>query len=350
MLRDLERATFSNIEHQTIEFVVYTIRPWLVRWEAELKRKLVPILEWNQQYPEHVLDGLLRGDVQSRTLALQTQFQNGALSLDEWRSLENRNPLPDGQGQRFYTSIQVVPIDQMGEKVRAATELVRAGYEPAAALAAIGLPPIPHLGLPPVTVQPEEPTEPEPPPEEESEQEEAEENAATRALPPAPPMPAFPPPVDLGPLVTRLEAQDLEQAQLKTRLAAMIPSLRALLEQTVRREFVFEGDRARKAAVTPEKCRAWIDTFYATRPAASLPHLLPAMRVYGHLAQRLDIEAETRTRIEAEAAESRAELQAVLESAGSNLAEVVADTVARWERERPGAVADALMQEVLTHV
>jgi HK97 family phage portal protein len=353
MLRDLERATFSNIEHQTIEFVVYTIRPWLVRWEAELKRKLVPVLEWNQQYPEHVLDGLLRGDVQSRTLALQTQFQNGALNLDEWRSLENRNPLPDGQGQRFYTSIQVVPIDQMGEKVRAATELVRAGYEPAAALAAIGLPPIPHLGLAPVTVQPEEPPEPEPlepSPEEQDAAEEEADEVAKRALPPAPPMAAFPPPVDLAPLVTRLEAQDVEQAQLKARLAAMIPSLRALLEQTVRREFVFEGDRARKAAVTPEKCRAWIEHFYATRPATALAHLLPTMRLYGHLAQRPDIEAETRSRIEAEAAQSRAELLALLDANGGDLADEVAQIVARWERDRPSAVADALLQEILSHV
>jgi HK97 family phage portal protein len=344
MLRDLDRATFSNIEHQTIEFVVYTIRPWLVRWEAELKRKLVPILEWNQQYPEHVLDGLLRGDVQSRTLALQTQFQNGALNLDEWRSLENRNPLPDGQGQRFYTSIQVVPIDQMSEKVRAATELVRAGYEPAAALAAIGLPAIPHLGLPPVTVQPEDPPEPEPPRaiEGEAVDEEAEEQVpkAQRALPP----------FDVTALVTRLDAHDLAQTQMKARLAAMVPSLRALIEQTIRREFVFEGDRARKAAGSPEKCRAWIEHFYASRPAAALPHLLPTMRVYGHLAQRPHIESETRARIEAEAAQSRAELLALLETSDGQLAEAVAETVERWERTRPAAFADALMQEVLTHV
>jgi HK97 family phage portal protein len=375
MLRDLERATFANIEHQTIEFVVYTIRPWLVRWESELKRKLVSPLEWNQQFPEHVLDGLLRGDVDARTRALQTQFQNGALSLDEWRSLENRNPLPNGAGQRFYTSIQVVPIDQMGEKINAVADLVRVGYDPAEALAVMGLPPITHLGLPPVTVQPEPKPPPAPAPPEASP---AEADAEAReilhymrerldalALPPTAPLPALPtapdlgpvlerfdalpPPLDLAPLVTRFDTLAAQQAQTEARLAAVVPSLRALLEQTLRREFVFEGDRARKAAQHPDKCRAWIESFYTARPAASLPHILPAMRLYGELTGRADVEAETRARIEAEAAQSRAELLALLETSGDTLAEDVAATVARWERDRPGAWADAVMQEVLTH-
>jgi hypothetical protein len=74
------------------------------------------------------------------------------------------------------------------------------------------------------------------------------------------------------------------------------------------------------------------------------------MRLYGELTGRADVEAETRARIEAEAIQSRAELLALLETSGDALADDVAATVARWERDRPAAWADALMQEVLTHV
>jgi len=111
-IMDLERATFSNIEHQAIDYVVSTLRPWLVRWEQELNRKLIPGLERNRFFFEHLIDGLLRGDALTRAQSLQVQFQNGALNPDEWRELENRNPLPNGQGKTYFVQGAMQTIEE----------------------------------------------------------------------------------------------------------------------------------------------------------------------------------------------------------------------------------------------
>ncbi|MEG7674137.1 phage portal protein, partial [Listeria monocytogenes] len=69
MIGDLERATFSNIEHQALEFVTHTLRPWLVRFEQEINRKLFPSSSASQPsgtYVEFSVDGLLRGDIKAR--------------------------------------------------------------------------------------------------------------------------------------------------------------------------------------------------------------------------------------------------------------------------------------------
>jgi len=96
MLADLDRATFSNIEHQSIEFVVHTIRPWLVRWEQAILWKLFTPAERKRYFAEFKVDGLLRGDIKSRYEAYAIGRQNGWLSANDIRELENMNPIPDG--------------------------------------------------------------------------------------------------------------------------------------------------------------------------------------------------------------------------------------------------------------
>lgn len=94
-IQHLLRATFSNIESQNIEYVVDTLTPWLVRWEQELKRKL--FAEEDDVFAEHVVAGLLRGDHAARGVYYREQFFIGALSQNDIRELENRNPIgPDG--------------------------------------------------------------------------------------------------------------------------------------------------------------------------------------------------------------------------------------------------------------
>jgi HK97 family phage portal protein len=112
MIGDLERATFSNIEHQSIEFVVHTIRPWLVRWEQSFKWKLFLPSERRSFFAEFVVDGLLRGDTKSRYEAYAIGRQNGWLSADDIRELENMNPLPDGQGQIYLVNGNMIPVSQ----------------------------------------------------------------------------------------------------------------------------------------------------------------------------------------------------------------------------------------------
>lgn len=111
----LERSTNNNIEHQGIEFSTDTIRPWAVRGEKEILRSLFLQSERKRYFAEFDLDGLMRGDVLTRSQAFQVQFMNGALTDDEWRAKENRNPLPGGKGKINYVPLNLVPVDQTSD-------------------------------------------------------------------------------------------------------------------------------------------------------------------------------------------------------------------------------------------
>lgn len=90
MLMDLDRATFSNIEHQSIEFVTHTMRPWLVRWEQTLNRTLLTANQRRQGlFFEFLIDGLLRGDIKSRYEAYSSAITTGWMTRNEARAKEN---------------------------------------------------------------------------------------------------------------------------------------------------------------------------------------------------------------------------------------------------------------------
>ncbi|MFH1603742.1 MAG: phage portal protein [Pseudomonadota bacterium] len=95
MLGDLERATFSNIENQGIAFVTQTLMRWLTRWELECDYKLFS-LEQSTYFTEFLVEGLLRGDTQSRYQAYATGRQWGWLSANDVRERENMNPVEGG--------------------------------------------------------------------------------------------------------------------------------------------------------------------------------------------------------------------------------------------------------------
>jgi HK97 family phage portal protein len=96
MIGDLEHATFSNIEHQGLEYVVHTLRPWLIRIEQEAQIQLLDEEIRGVYYWEHLVDGLLRGDIESRYQAYATGRQWGWLSANDIRRLENMNPINGG--------------------------------------------------------------------------------------------------------------------------------------------------------------------------------------------------------------------------------------------------------------
>jgi HK97 family phage portal protein len=96
MIGDLEKATFSNIEHQTIEFVVYTMRPWLVRWEQAISNKLLTAKDRSSFFAEFLVDGLLRGDSAARATYYNQMLMVGALSPNDIREKENMNPYEGG--------------------------------------------------------------------------------------------------------------------------------------------------------------------------------------------------------------------------------------------------------------
>ena len=102
LVGDLERATFSNIEHQSIEFVQHTIRPWLVRWEQGISRSLLDEKERLLYFARFNVDGLLRGDYKSRMEGYAIGRQNGWLSINDIRRLEDMALVPQEKGGDEY--------------------------------------------------------------------------------------------------------------------------------------------------------------------------------------------------------------------------------------------------------
>ena len=102
MIGDLERATFSNIEHLSLEFVKYSLDPWLVRWEQSMERVLFNEDETKKYFIKFNVDGLLRGDYQSRMSGYSVGIQNGFLSPNDVRELENMDLIPEELGGNRY--------------------------------------------------------------------------------------------------------------------------------------------------------------------------------------------------------------------------------------------------------
>jgi HK97 family phage portal protein len=115
MVGDLEKSSFSNIEQQSLEFVKYTLDPWIVRWEQSLQQALILPSEKSKAFIKFNLDGLLRGDYASRMSGYSTARQNGWLSANDIRELENMNRIPAGQGGDLYlVNGNMLPLEKAG--------------------------------------------------------------------------------------------------------------------------------------------------------------------------------------------------------------------------------------------
>ena len=102
MVGDLEKSSFSNIEQQSLEFVKYTLEPWLVRWEQSMMRSLLTPSEKQEYFIKFNVDGLLRGDYASRMSGYATARQNGWMSANDIRELENLDRIPAEDGGDLY--------------------------------------------------------------------------------------------------------------------------------------------------------------------------------------------------------------------------------------------------------
>lgn len=102
MVGDLEKSSFSNIEQQSLEFVKYTLDPWVVRWEQSLMQSLLLPSEKATVSIRFNLDGLLRGDYQSRMQGYSVGIQNGFFSVNDVRSLEDMNLLTEAEGGNVH--------------------------------------------------------------------------------------------------------------------------------------------------------------------------------------------------------------------------------------------------------
>jgi len=95
-LKDLSKTSYNSLEQMEISFVVDTLRPWLVRWEQQLNRKLIRPKDKGSFFFEHNVDGMLRGDQASRYTAYSVGRNWGWLSVNEIRERENQNPIEGG--------------------------------------------------------------------------------------------------------------------------------------------------------------------------------------------------------------------------------------------------------------
>lgn len=116
----MKQATFSNIEHQSIEYVVDTLQPWLARWEQRLNKQLLgPALVAEGFYFEHAINGLLRGDIKARFEAYNFGRNGGWMSANDIRELENMNEI-DG-GDAYLIPANMIPADMAAEFWKAKT-------------------------------------------------------------------------------------------------------------------------------------------------------------------------------------------------------------------------------------
>ena len=115
MVGDLEKSSFSNIEQQSLEFVKYTLDPWVIRWEQSIMRTLLTPEEKKSYFVKFNLEGLLRGDYQSRMNGYATARQNGWMSANDIRELENLDRIPaEAGGDLYLINGNMLPLQQAG--------------------------------------------------------------------------------------------------------------------------------------------------------------------------------------------------------------------------------------------
>ena len=115
MVGDLEKSSFSNIEQQSLEFVKYTLDPWVIRWEQSIMRTLLTPEEKKSYFVKFNLEGLLRGDYQSRMNGYATARQNGWMSANDIRELENLDRISEEDGGDLYlVNGNMLPLSKAG--------------------------------------------------------------------------------------------------------------------------------------------------------------------------------------------------------------------------------------------
>ena len=112
-LKEMSRSTFSNIEHQSIEWVVDTIQPWAENWEQQLDADLLSEREQATLFFKFDLKALLRGDSQQRAAYMQARFNMGSLSPNEIRELDDEDPIEGGD--RYYLQQNLMPTDKVDD-------------------------------------------------------------------------------------------------------------------------------------------------------------------------------------------------------------------------------------------
>ena len=115
LIGDLDHATFSNIEEQSLEYVQYTLQPWLIRWEQAIQRSLFTPEEKKTMFCRFNVDGLLRGNYQSRMQGYSIGIANGFMSVNDVRALEQMDLIPDEEdGNTYMVNGTMTPLRNIG--------------------------------------------------------------------------------------------------------------------------------------------------------------------------------------------------------------------------------------------
>ena len=122
LLAELDRATHTNIEQEQLAFVTHCLMPWAVRIESEINIKLFGRNQQGRQMVKHNFGALLRGDLKSRYEAYQIARQNGWMNADEIRALEDRNPLPGGEGEQYIVPANAALMDELEARAERAEQ------------------------------------------------------------------------------------------------------------------------------------------------------------------------------------------------------------------------------------
>jgi HK97 family phage portal protein len=130
-LNNLKNATYSNIEHQDLEYYKGPILDWFTLWEQECGRKLIARPERRIQFFKHNANVFLRGDISSRYTALGIARDKGIISANEWRELEDMNPQGGPQGDEYFVQSAQVPARLLADQAEAQTEKIKADAEAA---------------------------------------------------------------------------------------------------------------------------------------------------------------------------------------------------------------------------
>jgi HK97 family phage portal protein len=149
--------TYSSVEQNNIAFVTHTLRPIVQKLESAFTPLMVNEPGGSTAFIKFTLDGLLRGDANSRFSAYSVGLQAGYLTINDIRRLEDLPPVEGGEIIRVplaNVNIDAAELVATDKRVNMAQKLVNSGYDPADVLAVMGLPPILHTGLPTVQLQP----------------------------------------------------------------------------------------------------------------------------------------------------------------------------------------------------
>jgi HK97 family phage portal protein len=407
-LGDLERATFSNIEQQDIEYYKSCLRRWLVRWEQELNYKLISPLERRYQRIEFNVEGLLRGDSQARAEFYSKMFNIGVYSINMILEKENQN-LIGPEGDVHYVPVNLVaaefameppqatvtdvtppalpPADQtnpddtatqrvllqaieartmaIAERVEAQRDaltlaeleqqrqaVTRLSEERSALQQQLDAARAQHASeAAALQAQLEVANQETRHVRDAAAAESAAVGAQARETEAARAMAEQQWAAEVAARAAADTALQMQRQAETDRLTGMLTAHRALIVDALGRMVRRETEKARRHQATPAKLREWAEAFYLSDEELWVDALRPAIRAHLTWKQSTEnVDAVTVSLVKAHYADSQQQLRAVLASDPDEIHGQLERLWTRWEQDRPAALADRILQEEVDHV